>query len=105
MRWDFKMAVRLPYLVLCVCCTVLLIIVARTMMFSHDTAVKDPCTPTDVDYISANEEVIRRFSKGISFRTVSYDAGNYERDELFKFQKFILEGECKEHFIINFILI
>lgn len=67
-------------------------------MFSYRPVAAVPCLPTDLDYIHADEAARKRFQKAIAFKTVSYDVGNYNRQELRKFLEFILEGKK-----INFI--
>jgi len=59
-------------------------------MFSHHPTASVPCQPSDLDYIHADETVKKRFQKAITFETVSYDVGNYNREELYKFLQFIL---------------
>ena len=61
-------------------------------MFSHHPAASVPCLPSDLDYIHADEAAKKRFQKALTFQTVSYEAGNYNREELHKFLRFILEG-------------
>ena len=67
-------------------------------MFSYRPVAAVPCLPTDLDYIHADEAARKRFQKAITFKTVSYDVGNYNRQELRKFLQFVLEGKK-----INFI--
>ena len=62
-------------------------------MFSHRPVAAVPCLPSDLDYINADEAARKRFQKAIAFKTVSYDVGNYNRQELQKFLEFILEGK------------
>ena len=93
-----NMAGRFSYFLLSALFTVVLIIVVRTVMFSYHPVAAVPCLPTDLDYIHADEAARKRFQKAITFKTVSYDVGNYNRQELRKFLEFILEGKK-----INFI--
>ena len=93
-----NMAGRFSYFLLSALFTVVLIIVVRTVMFSYRPVAAVPCLPTDLDYIHADEAARKRFQKAITFKTVSYDVGNYNRQELRKFLEFILEGKK-----INFI--
>lgn len=92
------MAGRFSYFLLSALFTVVLIIVVRTVMFSYRPVAAVPCLPTDLDYIHADEAARKRFQKAITFKTVSYDVGNYNRQELRKFLQFVLEGKK-----INFI--
>ncbi|CAH3164693.1 unnamed protein product [Porites lobata] len=85
------MAGRFSYFLLSALFTVVLIIVVRTVMFSYRPVAAVPCLPTDLDYIHADEAARKRFQKAITFKTVSYDVGNYNRQELRKFLEFILE--------------
>lgn len=73
--------------------TVVLIIIARTVMFSNQPTAAVPCKPSDLDFIHADDVVQKRFQTAISFETVSYDIGNYNREELYKFLQFILKGK------------
>ena len=66
-------------------------------MFSYPASIEEPCSTSDLDYIHADDKVIGRFSKAISFRTVSYEPGRYERAELLKFQQFLVKGEYLVH--------
>jgi len=87
------MAGRFSYLLLVGFITIVLIIIARTVMFSHHPTASVPCQPSDLDYIHADETVKKRFQKAITFETVSHDVGNYNREELYKFLQFILAGK------------
>ena len=62
-------------------------------MYSHQPTAAIPCKPSDLDYIRADEDVRRRFQTAIAFQTVSYDVGNYNREELYNFLQFILKGK------------
>ena len=84
---------RVSYIVSLVIFTVVLVIVIRTAMFSHKPVASDPCMPSDLDFIHADDTVITRFQKAISFETISYSAGNYNRQDLLKLQQFIFKGK------------
>lgn len=62
-------------------------------MFSNQTTAAVPCKPSDLDFIPADDAVKKRFQTAITFETVSYDIGVYNREELYKFLQFILKGE------------
>lgn len=81
------------YLLLTAFVTVILIIIARTVMHSYQPKAAVPCKPSDLDYIHTDDAVQKRFQTAITFETVSYDVGNYNRKELHKFLQFILKGE------------
>ena len=87
------MAGRFSYFLLAAFSTVVLIVIVRTVIFSHHPTAAVPCLPSDLDYIHADDTVKKRFQKAITFQTVSYDVGNYNRAELYKFLQFILEGK------------
>ena len=87
------MAGRFTYLFLAALSVIFLIIIVRTVKFSHHPTASVPCLPSDLDYINADETVKKRFQKAISFETVSHDVGNYNRGELYKILQFILEGK------------
>ena len=87
------MAGRFTYLFLAALSAIVLIVIVRTVKFSHHPTASVPCLPSDLDYINADETVIKRFQKAITFETVSYDVGIYNRGELHKFLQFILEGK------------
>ena len=87
------MAGRFTYFLLAALSVIVLIIIVRTAKFSHHPTAAVPCLPSDLDYINADETIIKRFQKAITFETVSYDVGNYNREELYRFLQFILEGK------------
>ena len=87
------MAARLKYFLLSLVFSILLIITIRTMILSKHPNASNPCLPSDLDYITANETMKRRFQKAITFQTISYQPGNYNRTELSKFLRFLLKGE------------
>ena len=62
-------------------------------MLSYQQTAAAPCKPSDLDYIHADDAVRKRFQTAITFETVSYDIGNYNREELYKFLQFILKGK------------
>ena len=84
---------NLFYLVLTAFSTLVLIIIVRTVMFSNQPTAAVPCKPSDLDFIPADDAVKKRFQTAITFKTVSYDVGIYNREELYKFLQFILAGE------------
>lgn len=84
---------NLFYLVLTAFSTVVVIIIVRTVMFSNQPTAAVPCKPSDLDFIPADDAVKKRFQTAITFETVSYDIGIYNREELYKFLQFILKGE------------
>ena len=87
------MAARLKYLLLSLVFTILLIIIVRTIVFSKHPDASNPCQPGDLDYITADETIKRRFQKAITFQTISYEPGIYNRTELSKFLQYLLEGK------------
>lgn len=96
---------ELSYLSLTAFFTVVLIIIARTVMYSHQPTAAYPCKPSDLDYINVEEDVKRRFQTALSFQTVSWNVGNYNREELHNFLQFILKGEdCKGKIYNDFLL-
>lgn len=84
---------NLSYFLLTAFFTVVLIIIARTVMYSNQPKAAVPCKPSDLDFIHADDPVQKRFQKAITFETVSYDVGNYNRGELYKFLQFVLKGK------------
>ncbi|KAL9960374.1 hypothetical protein ACROYT_G033824 [Oculina patagonica] len=60
-------------------------------MYSNQPTAAVPCKPSDLDYIRADDAVQKRFQKAITFETVSFDVGNYNRGELYRFLQFILK--------------
>ncbi|XP_022797505.1 N-fatty-acyl-amino acid synthase/hydrolase PM20D1.2-like [Stylophora pistillata] len=82
---------ELSYLLVTALGTVILIVIARTVMYSHQPTAAYPCRPSDLDYINADEDVKRRFQTALSFQTVSWNVGNYNREELYNFLQFILK--------------
>lgn len=100
---------ELSYLSLTAFFTVVLIIIARTVMYSHQPTAAYPCKPSDLDYINVDEDVKRRFQTALSFQTVSWNVGNYNREELHNFLQFILKGEdcigkIYDDFLLFFLL-
>lgn len=87
------MAVRFTYFIIAAVFTIVLIIIARTVMFSHHPTASVPCLSSDLDYINVDETITKRFQKAITFETVSYNVGNYSREELYRFLQFILKGK------------
>lgn len=100
---------ELSYLSLTAFFTVVLIIIARTVMYSHQPTAAYPCKPSDLDYINVDEDVKRRFQTALSIQTVSWNVGNYNREELHNFLQFILKGEdcigkIYDDFLLFFLL-
>ncbi|XP_074609923.1 N-fatty-acyl-amino acid synthase/hydrolase PM20D1-like [Acropora palmata] len=85
------MAARLKYFLLSLVFSILLIIIIRTMILSKHPHASNPCLPSDLDYITADETMKRRFQKAITFQTISYQPGNYNRTELSKFLQYLLK--------------
>jgi len=81
------------YVVLTAFSTIVLVIIVRTVMLSNQPKAAVLCMPSDLDFIPADAAVKKRFQTAITFETVSYDIGVYNREELYKFLQFILAGE------------
>jgi len=81
------------YVVLTAFSTIVLVIIVRTVMLSDQPKAAVLCKPSDLDFIPADAAVKKRFQTAITFETVSYDIGVYNREELYKFLQFILAGE------------
>lgn len=60
-------------------------------MFSNHPTASVPCLPSDLDYITADKAIQSRFQKAITFQTVSYEPGNYNRNELYRFLQYVLQ--------------
>ena len=78
-------------------------------MYSHQATAAYPCKPSDLDYINVDEDVKRRFQTALSIQTVSWNVGNYNREELHNFLQFILKGEdcigkIYDDFLLFFLL-
>ena len=72
---------------------ILIIITVRTVIFSFSPTPPEPCLTTDEDFISLSEKRLANFQTALRFKTVSKSKGNYNRDELTKFGKFIVSCE------------
>ena len=71
---------------------ILLIVIVRTIMFSFPGKDELPNPPNDKEFITAGQVIISRFCDALRFETVSRAAGDYNRDELLRFQKFLIKG-------------
>uniref|UniRef100_A0A0B6ZFW3 Peptidase M20 dimerisation domain-containing protein n=1 Tax=Arion vulgaris TaxID=1028688 RepID=A0A0B6ZFW3_9EUPU len=70
----------------------LTIIIVRTINLSRHSPVVTECKVTDDDFIPLSEARIKRFQSALQFQSVSYDIGNYRRDDLKKFGDFIIKS-------------
>ena len=91
---EQKMLVRIiqPFLVFATV-ILLFIITVRTIIFSFSSTTSKQCLTTDEDHIELSEKMLTNFQTSLRFKTVSYARGNYSREELVKFQKFIISCE------------
>lgn len=87
------MALRISYILGACFLAIVIILIARTVQFSFFKVADKPCQTSDEDYINADEKVLARFSQALRFKTVSWEVGVYDEEELLKFQQFLLKGE------------
>ena len=77
-------------------CFVLLfvaIIAIRTFVVSPRVLHFKSCKSNDDDFIKLDDVRTKRFQDSLRFRTVSYEKGKQNLDELLSFQKYIKSGE------------
>ncbi|EDO34483.1 predicted protein [Nematostella vectensis] len=84
------MAFRIINILLASFLALALILVIRTLVFTLNRKVEDPCLSTDEDFITADSSALERFSQALRYRTVAWGPGDYNRTELLKFKEFIL---------------
>ena len=72
---------------------VMVIITARTLTLTAREEELEECTPMDTDFIKADKQLIGRFCKAITFKTISRNPGDYNRAELLQLQDYIKNGK------------
>lgn len=62
--------------------TITVIVILRTISLSHRKDDVTFCKSTDMDYIKATNEIVKRFQDSLRFKTVSTKQGDYNREQL-----------------------
>ncbi|XP_067683021.1 N-fatty-acyl-amino acid synthase/hydrolase PM20D1-like [Haliotis asinina] len=87
------MAASTCRLVLTILCSVVFVLAAIVIIRTFTLSVRmddiQICDSKDDDFIEATDEIIQKFRTALRFKTVSLEAGIYDRDELFKMVEFI----------------
>ena len=72
---------------------ILSVILIRTLTFGVNQPPIVACKPSDLDYISVQGRPLARFQEALRFRTISWEIGIQEREQLRLFKDFLIKGE------------
>jgi len=63
-------------------CLFLGVILLRAFLLQKLPPESDVCTPSEDDFIPLDDAMIKRFQTGLRFKTVSWDVGDYDVEQL-----------------------
>ena len=71
----------------------LTVILVKTLTYGVNQSTVTACKPSDLDYISVQGRPLARFQEALRFRTISWEIGIQEREQLRLFKDFLIKGE------------
>ena len=87
------MLVRILLLTFLAVCFLLGVALLRTMLLQKLPPESDICSPSEDDFIALDDAMIERFQTALRFRTVSWNLGKYDTEQLRLQNDYIINSE------------